>query len=725
MAARRAVAFEENSIRRFFEASLLGMLLSGYCALLGGQGVGTAAVDWPSATLAGMALVARIFQVAGWWRLDVPPRWVSASTLLYMLFYPVDYLWLSRDFLFATVHMVFFVAIVKVLTANRPRDYFFLKIIAFLEMLAASILSTNLAFFFFLTLFLISTVATFASTEILRAREGRTLVRPSGGAFGRRLGWLTGFTTLGILTVTMGLFFVLPRTARAALDHLLPGRQSVTGFANEVTLGQVGEIKRQSTVVMHVRFEDGYTPPALKWRGAALGEFNNWKWYNSPERGQQLRPHMGLLKLADDEHLQQKSYKRVTYEVVLNSISGDSLFVAGTPEYLRVPSSLVVEMPNGGLRVPYMDRDGFRYIVHASFGWQPMDSQQAGVGPRLSPQARAALEQMPTNDRNFYLRLPPLDPRVLELAQRITAGAKTDGDRARAIEQYLRNNYTYSLTPLDHEVEDPLATFLFERRQGHCEYFASAMAVMLRAVWVPSRVATGFQSGSYNSLSGWSVIRASDAHSWVEAWIPGQGWSTFDPTPPDANLAAGGALSKLALWSDAIDMFWQEWVLGYDLDRQLTLALRMEQSRHRLSLDWFTPVWRRMAALTRRAQSVPAPWYAGVFVAAGCLVLLAMSWPRMKAWRVQWVGRRRLLRGEADAHDAALVYREMLKQLKRRGVEKPAAWTPAEFARSVRHEALAEVVKEFTAVYNALRFGGRTEDAARLATLLERIEHLP
>ncbi|WP_321470860.1 DUF3488 and transglutaminase-like domain-containing protein [uncultured Paludibaculum sp.] len=723
MAARRTVEFEESSIRRFFEASLLGMLLSGYCALLLGQGLTGGAVDAPSAALAGMALVARIFLVAGWWKLDVASRWITVVTLLYIAFYPIDYLYLSRDFLRATVHMVFFVAIVKVLTASRPRDYFFLKIIAFLELLAASILSTNLTFFVFLALFLLSTVATFASTEILRAREGRKLVTHGIGVFGRRLGWVTGLTTTGILFVTMALFFVLPRTARAALDRLLPGRQSVTGFASEVTLGQVGEIQRRSTVVMHVRFEDGYNPPSLKWRGGALSEFNNWKWYNAPGKGRPLRPELGLLKLVDDEHLQQ-TYKRVTYEVVLNGTGSDSLFVAGTPEYLRVPATMVMEMPNGGYRIPYMDPDGFRYVVHASFGWQPLNPHM-GSGPRLSAEARAALERLPENERNFHLSLPPLDKRVIPLAREITARAKTDGERARAIEQYLRTQFRYSLTPLDHEVEDPLATFLFDRRQGHCEYFASAMAVMLRAVWVPSRVVTGFQSGSYNSISGWSVVRASDAHSWVEAWIPGQGWTTYDPTPSDPNLAAGGPLSRLALWSDAVEMFWQEWVLGYDLDRQLTLALRMEQSRHRLNLDWLSTAWRAMSRVSVSATGVSPRLYAGGFVVLACVAMLILTWPQLRAWRVRWMGRKRLLRGEADSHDAALIYREMLKQLKRRGVEKPPSWTPAEFARSVRSEALAEIVREFTAVYNALRFGGRADDAARLATLLERIEHLP
>jgi len=79
-------------------------------------------------------------------------------------------------------------------------------------------------------------------------------------------------------------------------------------------------------------------------------------------------------------------------------------------------------------------------------------------------------------------------------------------------------------------VADPLAYFLFTRKQGHCEYFASAMTVMLRTAGIPARLATGFQSGVYNPITDFWLVRASDAHAWVEAWIPGRGWTTFDPT---------------------------------------------------------------------------------------------------------------------------------------------------------------------------------------------------
>ena len=135
-------------------------------------------------------------------------------------------------------------------------------------------------------------------------------------------------------------------------------------------------------------------------------------------------------------------------------------------------------------------------------------------------------------------------------------------------------------------MQDPLAHFLFERKAGHCEYFASAMAVMLRSLGIPSRVVTGFQSGIYNPLNGWQVIRASDAHSWVEAYLPRRGWATFDPTPPDPNAVQTGLGTKLAMYMDAAETFWQEWVLNYDLEHQLVLATRVQQSSSR-GTRWF------------------------------------------------------------------------------------------------------------------------------------------
>ncbi len=703
MGASGPVVFRTESIQRFFELSLLAMLLSGYGAMVSSGGLQSGALDLWSTALAGLALLARLAMAVSGRFVQIPERWVNALTLAYIGFYPLDYYYLSRDFLQSTVHLVFFVAIVKLLTATRPRDYFLLKIIAFLEMLAASVLSVNLSFLIFLALFLCATVATLASTEILRASRNRQLVTLGAGRFGPRLGRLTALTTLAILVMTSALFFVLPRTARAALERLLPPAQRVSGFSSEVTLGQIGEIRRQSAAVMHVRFESGFQPVNLRWRGLALAEFNGLKWYNSSRQGKPLRPEKGWLALVDDDE-RRRAGRRIGYQVVLHQTGVDWLFLAGRVEQLHVPQGLVViETPNAGYRAAFSGVESMRYDVSATLG-----------------QPGASRRRMPETDRNFHLRLPPLDPRVIELAKSITAGAKNDYERAQAIERYLRENFYYSLTPLDHEVEDPLAHFLFVSRKGHCEYFASAMAVLLRAVWVPSRVPVGFLSGSFNPLSGWHVVRASDAHSWVEAWVPGEGWLTFDPTPSDPG-GGSTALSRLALWADAASVFWQEWVLGYDLDRQLTLAFEVDQKRRGVRLDWF----QQTSARLRRAWRAPSWHWGPALLAALAALALLLAAPRLRSRGGAWISMRRLRQGQPEPGDAGLIYHQLLAALRRRGLVKPAATTPAEFARTLQPAPVATAVTEFTELYYGLRFGGRTQDAARLVALLGRIEQLP
>jgi len=678
------------------------MLASGYAALVGAGLASASLADAVMLALAGIALVLRIVAVAGRRHWVVPPRAVVLATLAYMVYYPVDYIVVSRAFVAATLHLVCFVAAVKILTAERPRDFFFLKVIAFLELLAASILSVNITYFICLVVFLVSTIATFASGEILRAgRNSRTVSRP-GGRLPARLGWVAGGAVAGILALTLVLFFLLPRTARAALERLMPGGSQISGYASEITLGQTGEVRRSGAAMMHVNFGKDVRPPALKWRGMALAEFNGWKWYNSPVPGRALRPDNGLLKIEDDDALRRPA-RRISYEVVLHATGTDALFIAGRPEYLRVPASLVLASP-GGYRVPLFSPEGFRYIVYASLDAQPLHA-------RLSPQ-----------ERDFHLRLPPVDGRVIELARSLTAHARSDAERAWIIENYLRSNYSYSLKPLDRTVDDPLAHFLFENRRGYCEYFASAMAVLLRAVWVPSRVVTGFRGGTYNELSKWQVVRASDAHAWVEAWIDGRGWTEYDPTPADPNAPAVGAASRLSQWLDAAETFWQEWVLSYDLDRQLTLAFRAGQSTRRIRMEWLRRPWREAQGAWETMAGAPRAVWSALAAGLALMALLVWSWPRLRTWAELKRERGRLRQGQGDLHSAVVAYRAMLARLSRNGYVKAPAQTPGEFARTLPGGPLAAMVGQFTACYEALRYGGDARQASHLAALLDRIE---
>src|ERR1700683_3248477 len=171
-----------NQVDRFFELSLLGLLASGFLAV-----AGSGYLDAPTIVITAVALLTRALIVAGVIRFELPPIVITLLTLAYIGFYAVDYFYISRSFIPAAIHLVFFVAVVKILTGHTDRDYLLLKVIAFLELLAACIVSASFNFFVFLLLFLVLGVATFASSEIRQSRQRAQSARQTAAGLHARL----------------------------------------------------------------------------------------------------------------------------------------------------------------------------------------------------------------------------------------------------------------------------------------------------------------------------------------------------------------------------------------------------------------------------------------------------------------------------------------------------------------------------------------------------------
>ncbi|HTB12665.1 MAG TPA: DUF3488 and transglutaminase-like domain-containing protein [Bryobacteraceae bacterium] len=689
-------------VERFFEFSLLGMVASGYFAV-----ASSGYLDLPTAVLTLAALCLRTLMAAGVWEVQISGGLADALALTFVAFYPLDYLYISGAFLPATLHFIFFLLVCKVLTARSTRDFTYLKVLAALELLGAAILSTSLSFFAFLALFLLFAIASFASGEVrVSTQLQRTVVRGALRTFPRRLGVLAIFLFAGILTMTAALFFVLPRTARAALERFVPARYHLPGFANEVTLGQLGEIKQSSAPVMHIRKYVGEGFLDVRWRGAALTEFDGRRWFNTKEAGEDIRvqpDHSVTIRTG-----RTRPGERLVYRVQLSEIAPETLFFAGTPQWISINVPGIHVTRGGSVRVSNAGTNGLRYNA-------------ASVIEDEISTPRTPLEPLSPFDRDDMLLLPEkLDVRIPRLAREIIEGSPTEDAKARAIEKYLRRNYGYTLQLLPATVPDPLANFLFERRKGHCEYFASAMAVMLRSVGIPSRVVTGFASGVYNPLTGWQVVRASDAHSWVEAWISGHGWRTFDPTPPDPSAIQSPFMSRAALFFDAAEQFWQDWVLSYDLDRQIALAARVQQSSRGAKVRWMENAISWFAGAARSSAG-----YAPVAAVMMFLAIVAVMFgPGASRWLKGAIRVRRLKRGEGEASDATLLYQRMLALLERRGIQKPPWLTPYEFARVLPATELSPLVDDLTTAYIEFRFGGKRDAAPRMVQLLDRLEKM-
>jgi hypothetical protein len=284
--------------------------------------------------------------------------------------------------------------------------------------------------------------------------------------------------------------------------------------------------------------------------------------------------------------------------------------------------------------------------------------------------------------------------------------------------------FTYTLELPRETPRDPLAEFLFVRKRGHCEYFASSMAIMLRTLAIPSRVVNGFRTTEFNDVTGNYVIRASSAHSWVEAYFPGYDWVTFDPTP-GASLSSATGWDRLGLYVDAAASFWREWVINYDANHQKSLGEdAMQGSRSLLegmrnrAERWYARMLNRARHVQQTFSQSPRRW-GGLGIAVCIALLVCVNLKRIR----HWMNERRL----ADHPEAApglaavLWYQRLLNWLGRQGWKKMHMQTPQEFLTCIEDPLMRRRVESFTRAYEAARFGDSSEEARRLPELYEEI----
>ena len=342
---------------------------------------------------------------------------------------------------------------------------------------------------------------------------------------------------------------------------------------------------------------------------------------------------------------------------------------------------------------------------------------------------RTASGPIPQLIEEVYLQLPPVDPAVRQMALDVTRDADSAYDKARAIEEYLQANYGYTLDLPPAMPDDPIAYFLLDLRQGHCEFFASAMAVMLRSLGIPTRLVNGFLQGSFNDISGQYTVRASDAHTWVEVYFPGYGWVGFDPTPPAGRSSQALMFGRLTLYMDAFQTFWEDWVINYNIIQQVALARQLGRSSRDISRDsrrYFRRQYRALVGYVRlRTESLLEHRGAAlVLLMTGLLVSFALF---HRKTLVRWFREQRMLRharqGKARPEDTTLAYLRLLRLLERSGFRKTPAQTPTEFALSVPEPA-GPLVRNFTHVYLRSRFGRLTKEIPRLGSLLEQLHAL-
>ncbi len=707
-----------DAIERYFEVALYLLVLTGFGTLASTGGLAAVPV-----LLVGFALLLRGYLLATRQTFVIPERWTTFLTLSYVAFYLLDYMVLAHGFLNATVHLVLFVMVVRLFSAQRDRDRYFLAVIAFLMVLAASVLTVDSTFLLAFALFLLTAVATFILMEMRRsARDAsiRTAPHDEHRAYRKMALSLAGIAPILVILISLGaaaIFFVLPRSSSGYLSAYAPGGDIATGFSDEVRLGRIGQIQQSSALVMHIQIDgDAGGAYDLKWRGVSLNIFDGKTWSNPHEQHFMPHPLDGRFVLSMITRASRSGAdvpaRTVHYRVLMEPVASNVFFLA--------PSPLTLE---GNYRLIATDAGGAVFNLDPD---HPVTTYQADSNiAEPSPDAlRLTSNNYPPEVLLNNLQLPPLDPRVNQLAEQIAASQATNYDKAAAIERYLRTHYAYTLQLSDSPPHDPIGNFLFERKAGHCEYFASSMAVMLRTLRIPTRVVNGFRTGEFNDLTGQYLVRASNAHAWVEVYFPGYGWVDFDPTPAGSFTTHSG-WGRAMLYLDAAASFWREWVINYDSGHQYTLGRQLARN----SFEWYERMrfwalrhYEAALSAARRTQrtvtSAPTSWsIAGILLSL--LLLIAANLGRL--WRLLRTRRIAAHPEQAPRLAATIWYERMTRGLAKRGWPKSPVQTPSEFARSLPQQPVQKNVLHFTAEYERARFGDSPDAARQLPELFDEI----
>lgn len=464
------------------------------------------------------------------------------------------------------------------------------------------------------------------------------------------------------------LFLLFPRVQGPLWGMPEDAFSGRTGLSDSMTPGNISMLSQSDAIAFRAQFR-GEAPErrALYWRGPVFWRFDGRTWT------------AGDVRVAERYEIQAIG-DPVDYTVTLEPHNRSWLFALEMAA--RLPENATATGDYQLLaRAPVRTRMRYDASSYPRF---------RAIGG-ASPQELEAALQLPKG----------FNPRTLALARAWRDSTTSDVELlAKAIDHFKRGNYVYTLMPPlagEHSVDE----FLFDSRRGFCEHFSSAFAMLMRAAGVPTRIVTGYQGGEINPVDNYLIVRQADAHAWAEVWLQGQGWLRVDPTAAavpervEAGLAAAMPIGEplpfvaradlswlrtLRFNLDALTNSWNQWVLGYDPDRQRQLLSRLGMP---------SPNWQEIAL--------------ALFWTLGLLVLLLSLW---------------LLRRITHADPAQLAWIAFCAKLKRKGIARRANEGPIAYA-SRAATALPRRAVEVVAIaqlYVDQRYGP-APDRERLAQL--------
>jgi transglutaminase-like putative cysteine protease len=473
----------------------------------------------------------------------------------------------------------------------------------------------------------------------------------------------------------LALFVLFPRLPGPLWGMPSESADGMTGLSETMAPGSISQLSQSSEIAFRAEF-DGSPPPArqLYWRGPVLTAFDGLTW--RPTLG---RPTAELPYRPDGP--------AIDYAVTLEPHNRQWIFALDLPGTVPRDSQVGPEYQLLS-RLPVRSRVRYELVSHPGFT----------AGAQEKPERLAAARRLP----------PGSNPRAGALAADWAAASPHPQALAERILAHFRSEpFFYTLSPPllgQHSVDD----FLFGSRRGFCEHYSAAFVFLMRAAGFPARVVTGYQGGEVNPVDGYLTVRQSDAHAWAEIWVEGRGWLRYDPTAAVApNRVERGIAAALpaseplpllvradADWVralhfrwEAVANAWNQWVLGYNAQRQRELLSRLGMPN---------PDWQTMAA--------------ALTVVAGTLMLILVAWA---------------MRERLDADPVQRAWLRVSRKLARVGLARQAWEGPSDYARRVgsARPDLAEQVEAIAAGYAKLRYGqgNQTELLPELRTRIRQL----
>lgn len=481
----------------------------------------------------------------------------------------------------ASVALLAIMLSLKLMETRQLRDYVLLVFAGYFLTITAFLFSQSILVGAFILLPVLGLTATLISVS-----------HPNGV-----LGWrfpakLAGSLLLQAVPVMLILFFLFPRIPGPLWGVPEDSYKSMSGLSDSMQPGNISQLSLSAATAFHVQFQ-GAVPgnQQLYWRGPVLWHYDgrSWTMRSQAMRSQAIRSQNGQLA---PESLQSED-ETTDYTVTLEPHNRQWLLMLDIP--VSQPADTQMSSDRQVLsREPVRTRIRYQGSSHLHY--------------RLA-------QTLDARDRELALQLnDDENPRSFALAQRWSRETKSAQEIVnRALTMFRQQPFVYTLAP-PRLGNNPMDDFLFNTRRGFCEHYASSFVFLMRAAGVPARVVTGYQGGELNPVGNYLIVRQSDAHAWAEVWLQDRGWVRVDPTaavspqrvesginaalPDSAELPMLARrdyplLRKLYLNWDAVNNGWNQYVLGYNQQRQLDLLARLMGGK----VSWQDMVIAMMAAL--------------------------------------------------------------------------------------------------------------------------------